>query len=186
MLKPSPSLPHFTNAHTLAASCHFQAQKQLFPSSTPCANGSLPFHMPNQVPSLTGFLYPEGAQPLPLPPSTEMTKGSSKGSCERALLQGENQNTPTAPCKLPAPPPLSGAQNSWQKQGFHGKRGGEGGWMGGARRTCCLGLPPTGISAVHNPACPTGSKATSHPAHSGPQELTARGHLQFHYGGALR
>lgn len=44
-----------THTHMLAASRHFQAQKQLLPSSTPCANGSLFFHMPNQVLSLTAL-----------------------------------------------------------------------------------------------------------------------------------
>lgn len=92
----------------------------------------------------------------------------SKGSCERAHLQGEKQNTPTTPCKLVSTSTsLSGAQ----KQGSYGRRGGEGGWMAGAERivaalawqssSCRRSLPAAGVAALQKAARATGGIVTS-------------------------
>lgn len=43
-------LPQFTHTETLAAFPHFHTQKEMFPSLSHCANGSLSFHVPSQDP----------------------------------------------------------------------------------------------------------------------------------------
>lgn len=116
-------------------------------------------------------LYPEGAQPFLLPPCTEVT-------WQTRQLPHANRHHLHLP--LRGTEQLAETGLSWQK----GRRRGLDGRS--QEDCCCLGPPPTGISALHNPACPTGSEALSYSALSGPQELTAGQHLQFHDRGALR
>lgn len=81
--------------------------------------------MPNQVLSLTALCTLKVLSPF---------------CCPHALKwHGKHVNCPMQTATTSTS--LSGAQSSWQKPGFHGRRGGEEGWMAGARRTVAALAP---------------------------------------------